>query len=178
MSKLLQGSYLQGFARTEKWSHDESAANTKDPFSAKAKKVNFSKCSTQRVYVTDPCYENWKSYSSADQKNFRKQAVDDAFRINHLLSTFPGPTGIAVHELMNQGVLSREDLLGIEHLVGVNAKKAMQERRSYTNFVLGTQKHMRENNKNKINDGMLAAVAVAKSSRMIEKARLRAALAL
>jgi len=177
MSKLLQGSNSQGFARTEKWPLDESTANTKDPFSAKAKKVSFSECSTQRVYVTDPYYENWKSYSSADQKTFRKQAVDDAFRINHLLSMFPGPTGIAVHELMNQAILSREDLLGIEHLVSVNAKKAVQERRSYINFV-GVQKHMRDNLDSKVNDGMLAAVAVAKSSRMIEKARLRAALAL
>ena len=53
----------------------------------------------------------------------------------------------------------------------------MHERRSYVNFVLGVQKQMREN-ENKVNDEMLAVVAVAKSSRMLEKARLRAALAL
>ena len=154
----------------------QSMANTKDTSSAKSKKVSFSKYSTKRVYVNDPCYENWKSYSSADQKTFRKEAAHDAFRIKHLLSTFPLPNGLAIHDLMKQGLLTREDLLGIEHLVSTNTEKAMQERRSYMNFVLGVQKQMREN-ENKVNAGMLAVVAVAKSSRMTEKARLRAALA-
>jgi len=177
MAKLLQASNPLGLARTEKWPQDKSMANTKDTSSAKSKKVSFSKYSTKRVYVNDPCYENWKSYSSADQKTFRKEAAHNAFRIKHLLSTFALPTGFAIHDLMKQGLLTREDLLGIEHLVSMNTEKAMQERRSYMNFVLGVQKQMREN-ENKVNSGMLAVVAVAKSSRMMEKARLRAALAL
>jgi hypothetical protein len=177
MAKILKGSNSQGLARNETWSQGESTANAKDTSSAKSKKVSFSKYSTKRVYVTDPSYEDWKSYSSADQKTFRKEAAHDAFRIKHLLSTFPLPTGLAVRELMKQGLLTREDLLGIEHLVSTNAEKVMRDRQSYMNLVLGVQKQMRVKNENKIDAGMLAVVAVAKSSRMIEKARLRAALA-
>jgi hypothetical protein len=177
MTKILRGSNSVGLARNEKWPHDESTANTEDISSAITKKVSFSKYSTKRVYVNDPSYENWKSYSSADQKTFQKEAAHDAFRIKHLISTFPLPTGLAVRELMKQGLLTREDLLGIEHLVSMNPEKEMCDRRPYINLVLGVQKQMREKNENNIDAGMLAVVAVAKSSRMIEKARLRAALA-
>ena len=177
MTKPLQDSNCQGLARTEKWPQDESTANTEDASSAKSKTVSFSKYSTKLVYEPDPYYENCKSYSSADQKTFQKEAVHDAFRIKHLLSTFPLPNGVAVHELIKQGILTREDLLGIDHLVSIHPKKAMHERRSYINFVLSVQKHMQDKNENRVNVEMLAAVAVAKSSRMIEKARLRAVLA-
>ncbi|KAL3790417.1 hypothetical protein HJC23_013589 [Cyclotella cryptica] len=179
MAKLLQGSNSQGFSPTTNWSHNEyNMANTQDTSSAISKKVSFSKYSTKRVYVTDTHYENCKSYSSADQKTFRKVATHDAIRIKHLLSNHPLPTALAIHELMRQGLLTREDLIGIEHLVSTNVGKVTYERRSYINFVLGVQKQMREINENKVNAEMLAAAAVAKSSRMIEKARLRASLAL
>ncbi len=177
MAKLLKGSNSQELARKEKWSQDESTADANYDSCAKSKKVSFSKYSIKRVYVSDPNYENWKSYSSADQQTFRKEAAHDAFRIKHLLSISPLPAGLAIHEFMKQGKLTREDLLGIEHLVSMNAEKAMRDQRSYMNLVLGVQKQMREKNENEINAGMLAVIAVAKSSRMIEKARLRAALA-
>ncbi|KAL3790413.1 hypothetical protein HJC23_013585 [Cyclotella cryptica] len=174
MAKLLQASNSQ----TESWSQDKAMTKTQDNSSAKSKKVGFSKYSTKRVYVTDTHYENCKSYSSADQKTFRKVAAHDAIRIKHLISNHPIPTALAIHELMKQGLLTREDLIGIEHLVSTNAEKVMHERRSYMNFVLGVQKQMQEKNDNKVDAGLLAVVAIAQSSRMIEKARLKAALAL
>ena len=78
---------------------------------------------------------------------------------------------------MKDGLLTREELLGIEHLVSMNAEQSFHKRRSYTKFVLGVQKVMRETSENKVNVDVLAAVAIMKSARMIEKARLRAALA-
>jgi hypothetical protein len=78
---------------------------------------------------------------------------------------------------MKQGLISRKELLGIEHLVSINPKKGLRKRRAYVELVLGAQKHMRLKNEDTMDVEMLAAVAVAKSARMIEKARLRAALA-
>jgi hypothetical protein len=108
---------------------------------------------------------------------FRKEAVNEALRINHLISSCPGRTGFAIQQLTEHGLLTREELLGIEHLVSMNAEQSFHKRRSYITFVLCVQKVMREKNENKVNAEELAAVAIRKSARMIEKARLRAALA-
>jgi hypothetical protein len=178
ITKQLQESKSQGLAPAKQQPQHEFPANTHDTSSTTSKTVSFSKYSTKRVYETDPYYEGLKSYSSADQKTFRKETVHDASRIIHLVSTVPLPTGMAIHELMKQGLLTREELLGIEHLVSMNAEQALHKRRSYMNLVLGVQKQIREKNENEVNAGMLAVVAIAKSSRMVEKARLRAALAL
>ena len=178
MTKPRQGLKSQGLHRTEEHPQHENSALTRDTSSTKSKKVTFSKYSTKQIYETDRSYESWKSYSSADQKTFRKEAIHDAFRVKHLVSTVPLPTAMAIHELMLQGSLTREELLGIEHLVSMNAQESSRKRLSYIHLVLRVQKQMQEHNENKVNAEMLASIAVANSSRMIEKARLRAALAL
>jgi hypothetical protein len=127
--------------------------------------------------MKEPYYEDQKSYSSADQKRFREEAAYDACRIKHLVTSCHVPTGLAFRQLMQQGLLSRKELLGIEHLVSINSKKELRERRAYIELVLGAQNHMRLKNEDTVDVEMLAAGAVAKSARMIEKARLRAALA-
>lgn len=178
MTKPLQGLKSQELHHTDQSPQHENSAITRDTSSTKSKKVSFSRYSTKRIYATDPHYENWKSYSSADQKTFRKEAIHDAFLIKLLVSTFSLPTATAIHELMKQGSLTREQLLGIEHLFSMDAEQSSHKRLSNINFVLSVQQQMREQNENKVNADMLALIAIAKSSRMSEKARLRAALAL
>ncbi|KAL7478983.1 hypothetical protein ACHAW6_005461, partial [Cyclotella cf. meneghiniana] len=147
-------------------------------FRNKSKKVSFSEFATNRVYITGPNYEDQKSYSSADQNIFRQEAVHEAFRIHRMISSCPGRAGFAFKQLMEQGLLTMEELLGIEHLVSMNAEQAYRKRRSYINFVLGMQKLLLEKNKENVNVEELAADAIKKSAKMVEKARLRAALAL
>jgi hypothetical protein len=83
-----------------------------------------------------------------------------------------------VELLWKRGLLTSEELLGIESLVSKNPEQALHEKRSYIDLVLGMQKQMREKNENGADAVILAEVARAKSARMIEKARLRAHLAL
>ncbi|KAL3803696.1 hypothetical protein HJC23_003750 [Cyclotella cryptica] len=178
MTKLLQGSNSNGIALIEEWPQSRESASTRATPRTKSKEVHFSEYSTRRVYVSDPSYESRKSYSSSDQIIFRKQAAHDAFRIKHLISSCPAQPGYAIQQLIECGLLTREELLGIEHLVSINAEQAYRKRRDYIKSVLCAQKLLRETNENKVNAEQLASVAIAKSSRMIEKARLRAALAL
>ncbi|KAL3783202.1 hypothetical protein HJC23_013545 [Cyclotella cryptica] len=175
---LQQGLKSQGLHRTDEPPQHENAAITSETAPTKSKKVSFSKYSTTRRYETETNYENWKSYSSADQKAFRKEAIYNAFLVKHLVSTIPLPTPMAIHELVKQGSITREELIGIEHLVSMNAQESSHKQLSYIKLVLGVQKQMREQNENKVHAGMLALIAIAKSSRMVEKARVRAALAL
>ena len=158
--------------------HNKTYAKTRDPSFTTSRQVSFSKFSTRRVYISDPHYEDWKSYTSVDRKIFQKDAVHDALEIKRLVSSCHAPTGLAVQQLMKQRLLTREQLLGIEHLLSVNTEEALQKRQSYIKLVLDMQDKMRERNDKTVNFEMLAAVAIARSSRMIEKARLRAALAL
>ncbi|KAL3776182.1 hypothetical protein HJC23_008219 [Cyclotella cryptica] len=178
MTKPQQRLNTKGLALIEEWPQHIASTTNQEMSRPKQAKVSFSEYSTKRVYITDPSYEDRKSYSTADQKSFRKGAAHEAYQINHLISSCPAQPGLAIRQLIGRGLLVQEELLGIEHLVSTNAKRGFQQRRSYITFVLYIQKRMREENQNEVNAEELAAVAIAKSSRMIEKARLRAALAL
>ncbi len=175
MTNQSKGSNSQQNALLEEWPQHRSSARSS---CVKTKNVSFSEFSNRRVYVTDPYYENQKSYSSADQQIFRQEAVHEAFQIHRMISSCPGDAGFAVKQIMEQGLLTMEELLGIEHLVSMNAAKAYHKRQSYIDIVLGMQKLLRENNENIVYVEELAADAVKKSASMVEKARLRAALAL
>ncbi|KAL3789533.1 hypothetical protein HJC23_001341 [Cyclotella cryptica] len=100
----------------------------------------------RRTYRTDPDYEHAKSYSYADQKIFRKQATSEGLRIKNLVLLCPQRTGRAIHLLLKQGLLSCEELLGIESALSTNPKQESRERRSYIDLVLATQKEMRKQN--------------------------------
>ncbi|KAL7487519.1 hypothetical protein ACHAW6_013118 [Cyclotella cf. meneghiniana] len=177
MNELSQESISRRLSRIEQRAQPTYCITAPDTSLVKSKKVSFSKYSACRVYKTDPYYEDNKSYTSADQKMFQKDAAYDASRIKHLVTSCSVPTGLALRQLMKQGLLSRQEILGIEHLVSINAKNVLRVRRAYIDLVLGAQKRMRLKNEKTVDDEMLAAVAVAKSAGMIEKARLRAALA-
>lgn len=177
MNDQSRGSIPRRLSLIEQRAQHTCSINMQGTSRTKSKRVNFSHYSTCRVYQSDPYYEGRKSYSSADQKVFRKEAAYDAYRIKHLVTSSSLPTGLAFRKLMKQGLLSRQELLGIEHLVSINSQKELRERRDYTELVLSAQKHMRLKTEDTVDVEMLAALAVAKSAGMIEKARLRAALA-
>ncbi|KAL7478451.1 hypothetical protein ACHAW6_004216 [Cyclotella cf. meneghiniana] len=178
MTKQLQGSNFERLVLKNEWPQQEASASTQHKSLTKPKRVKFSKYSTRRVYMSDEYYEEEKSYSSVDQKIFRNQAINAALEIKRLISSCNLPAGLAVQQLMKQGLLTREELLGIEHLIRDNTERAWQMRQTYRKLVLDMQAQLRKENDTEVNDGELAAVAIANSCRMIEKARLRAALAL
>ncbi|KAL7482848.1 hypothetical protein ACHAW6_008502 [Cyclotella cf. meneghiniana] len=177
MTERLQESNSGGRASTEERPEETTPVIPRHISRMKIKQVRFAEYSKRRTYVTDRDYEEGKSYSSADRKIFREEAAREGFRIRNLVSSCPGSTGSAFHLLLSKGLLSCEELLGIESLVSANPKLESQHRQSYSDLVLATQREMREKN-DTVDSVMLAMVAIRSSSGRIEKARLRAALAL
>ncbi len=75
------------------------------------------------------------------------------------------------------GVLTREDLLGIDHLCSLRlAEKVLNERRSHTNLVLSAQDELKRAN-GLADSEKLAVIAVKGSVGNVAKARQRATLA-
>lgn len=154
---------------------DSSALNSATP----RKQVTFSDYSSLRSYEIDPKYRAIKSYSSADRKRFQVDAAREGIRIQRLISSLHVQPGAAIHELIERNLLCREELLGIEHLVSEKAAlRTAHERRSHTALVLKAQEELRVKNAIALDNNLtLAKVAIARSTRNGEKARLRAALA-
>ncbi|KAL3784032.1 hypothetical protein HJC23_006318 [Cyclotella cryptica] len=177
MTEPSQGSHSGGLALLEEWPQQSPCAISRRT-SPTLKRVRFADHCERRTYRTDPDYEHAKSYSYADQKIFRKQATSEGLRIKNLVLLCPQRTGRAIHLLLKQGLLSCEELLGIESALSTNPKQESRERRSYIDLVLATQKEMRKQNDDFVDALMLANVAIASSSGRVEKARLRATLAL
>ncbi|KAL3799975.1 hypothetical protein HJC23_007448 [Cyclotella cryptica] len=116
------------------------------------------------------------SYTSADRSVFQGDAAREGWHIKHLISSQSMQTGRAIQHLITLGLLSREELLGIESLISNDAAaQLLKERRAHTALVLRAQKEMQE--KNEENADKLAQFAICSSSKSIQKARLRAALA-
>lgn len=178
MTERLHGSNSRGLDLIEKWPKHTASNIPRQNSDTKFKKVRFAEYSKRRIYVTDSGYEDRKSYSSAEQNIFRKEASREGLRIRSLVSSCPGRIGSAVHLLLSRGLLSREELLGIESFLSANPKQESHDRQSHRDLILTTQRDIREKNDNMIECVMLAMVAIPSSSGRIEKARLRAVLAL
>ncbi|KAL3805295.1 hypothetical protein HJC23_009002 [Cyclotella cryptica] len=181
MSQLLHVSSTQGQSLIEQGPRCELSSGvhrTALP-ETEPKKVTFAVYASRRCYVTDLSYEAGKSYSSADRRIFQEEAIREGFRIKDLVSSCPLPTGRAMQELIKHGLLTCEELIGIEHFVRTKSlAQASDERQSYLYLVLALQREMRERNEGAVDADKLAAAALAKSSASVAKARLRSALAL
>ncbi|KAL3802629.1 hypothetical protein HJC23_011953 [Cyclotella cryptica] len=178
MNDFAQGSKSRGFALIGQWLQHKFSPITQGTTRKRPKQVSFSEYSNRRCYKTDSSYEATKSYSSADWGVFRKQAIREGLRIEHLVSSCPVRNGPAMYFLLKNNLITCEDLLGIEGLVGRDrVAQVSRERRAHRDLILSTQNEMRKTNENTVNAEKLAGVSIMRSSRSVEKARLRAALA-
>eukprot|EP00804_Cyclotella_cryptica_P027248 CCRYP_014355-RA/>CCRYP_014355-RA protein AED:0.42 eAED:0.42 QI:0/-1/0/1/-1/1/1/0/216 len=142
--------------------------------SATHKVVSISPYSHLYTYQIDEdkCF---KSYSSSEQNHFQAQALYNAFRIRELIQSCPYTGGTAICYLMERKLIESEELLGIESLI-VGGRKVSKERLAHSRFVLNMQRDLR--NKKDLNmEQKLADVATARSLNSVERARLRASLA-
>jgi hypothetical protein len=178
-----EGSIVEEWRRAQNVStsaQDESKLMPTSSTSIKPqKKVVFSEFSSRPFYRTDPSYEASKCSTSAERKRSRKEAINEGMRIQHLVSLCPLPTGRAVQELLKTGVVTCEELLGIEHLCSPKlSEQALHGRVSHTHLVLRAQDELSEKH-GQVDAEKLGAVILSKSlgSRNIEKARQRAMLA-
>jgi hypothetical protein len=141
------------------------------------KRVTFSAYSSARFYKCSSSYRANMSHSSADCKMFRAEVAREGLRIQRLVSSCPQTkTGNVIHHLVGLNVLSMDELVGIEHLVSKDAPaRLLHERRSHASTVLRAQQEMQQTSDIRCDE--LARIAASSSSRSIQRARLRAALA-
>jgi hypothetical protein len=97
--------------------------------------VNFSGSSSLHVFERESFYLLQSlAYTKEDYDVFGKEALREGFRIKNLIDTAPYDSEAkAINHLLRQGVISREEMIGIEHFIlGGN-------KRSSTNNSLKTQ---------------------------------------
>ena len=98
--------------------------------SAETKHVSFAAVAKRRVYITDQSYETTKSYSHSDQQIFREQSVNEGRHINCLATSCSLCHWPAIHFLLQRGLLSCEEFLGIEDLVSKRHREVLHQRQS------------------------------------------------
>jgi len=162
-----------GNSLLQEWPHDYLAL----PYSRK--EVAFSEYSEMRVYNYDRSCESKKSYSNDDRISFQAQTVFDASRIRNIISAYPLQTERAIHHAIDLGLLKREELVGIEHLVSEkSATNLIYGRRAHIALVLRAQELIQGKYENSGAPVMLAKVAIRSSSRNVKNAQARAAWSL
>lgn len=168
-----------GFALLEEWPRQKALSEydkivvPPNPM----KRVTFSTYSSARYFKCDSSYRANMSHSSADCKRLRAEVAREGLRIQRLVSSCPHTkTGNVIHHLVGLNVLSMDELVGIEHLVSKDASaRLLHERRAHAATVLRAQQEMQQCRDTMFDE--LARIAASSSSRSIQKARLRAALA-
>ena len=140
------------------------------------KEVHFATYSSLHVYEIDDS-EKCKSYNSSERKTFQVKACREAARISGLIEDCPYEGAAAIRHLLNTGAIVTEDLVGIESLISKAAgKKIMKERAIHSALVLDKQLELKKTQSSNLREE-LAAAAISRSLKSVEKARSRAALA-
>jgi len=140
------------------------------------------------VYRPDPAYTSNKSYSRADKQRFSTEVLAEAIRIKRLLLKAPGfSTRESFQYLLKNGILSAEELLGIEHLVLTRStSKVLKDRKDHAKSVVAAQimmqrmqqtKHPMKNGRSSNHAEKLGEFAASQSLKSVKKARIRAAMA-
>lgn len=143
----------------------------------KGLRVAFSKYSRFYSFNCSSSYRSNMSYSSAEIKTFRVEALQEGLRIKNLVSSFPSNVGAVIDHLVKNDVLAEDELLGIEHLIGEEAtERLMLKRHAHVALVLGAQKLLPKINI-MTSAEVIAQIAAESSHRNVKKAHLRALLA-
>eukprot|EP00804_Cyclotella_cryptica_P017656 CCRYP_017143-RA/>CCRYP_017143-RA protein AED:0.22 eAED:0.22 QI:0/-1/0/1/-1/1/1/0/225 len=168
-------SYQQnhGHSLLVEWPHNKLASN------CSKKEVTFSEYSELRFYNSSKSFQVNKSYSNSDIQTFRARASFEALRIRNLISEYPLRSWSAIKHVMGLGLLTHEDLVGIEHLVCENAaEQTLRERRAHLNSILKAQELLKERYENVVHPSKLARLSSVSSEKHVQNARARAAWSL
>ena len=152
------------------------------------KRVTFSEQSTMQLYHLDQQYAHAKSYSREDYEVFGRNSLVKAVRIKKLVLLTPSgaSTKESVTYLLENNVISPEEIRGIEHLVLCNSPSmGLKGRRDHARAVLLEQHRIRmleryatRHLKIEVDPTeKLASFSASMSSRSSNTARIRAAMA-
>jgi hypothetical protein len=102
--------------------------------------VHFSEFSTLRVYDDLDYLCLKKAYSKEDREIFGAQAMIEADRIKNLIINSP-PASVkeSVKYLLKNNIITREELVGIDHLILRRRTRVSQVRRNHMTAVLRKQ---------------------------------------
>ena len=141
------------------------------------KRVRFAKYSEVRFYQSAERPAD-KCYSKADIKKFRAHAFLLVSKLEKLILKTNMPTGIAIHSMIDFGVIKHDDLIGLEHIVTQQARQEFAEvRKNHVAVVLRGQYLIRvkfADSSDEVAASMLSKVSIISSSKSVKKAMLRA----
>ena len=164
-------------------------------------RVSFSERSSMQVYLPDPLYIRNKSYTKEERERFGTATLSEAIRIKKLLLSTPGSsTKSSFKYLLQNNLISYEEIVGIEQLVlGNSASKVVKVRKEHARAVLLEQHRMmkrvmdEDDSKAKMKDdaddmkydmkkmhiieNKLGELSASRSSKSVKRARIRAAMA-
>ncbi|KAL7486295.1 hypothetical protein ACHAW6_011891 [Cyclotella cf. meneghiniana] len=159
-----------GNSLLEEWPHNKSALHYR------RKEVTFSDYAELRFYINDRSYRSKKSYCDHDIQKFRARASFDAFCIKNLVSPYLEKNESAINHVVGLGLLTHEQIVGIELLVCEKAaERAFYERKTHIHSVLKAQELLKENYENAVHSFKLAKFARRSSEKNVQQARARAA---
>ena len=155
---------------------DEVASGSDKRLHRKLRTVQFSESSQLYVYERESMYLlKSLAYTKEDRNDFGKDALLEGFRIKNLIAAAPHDSVTdSIKYLRHQGVISKEELIGIDHFVlGSNVKRT---RERHSAAVLRRQE---EQQGQQLDDPALKLGEFARSSslRSSKRARIRAAMA-
>lgn len=148
------------------------------PPKSRRRRVAFSECSKLHVYEQDDFYAKNKAYTADDRNRFGKDAARDGMRIKFLIDKAP-PENItdSIKYLLRHGIITRGELVGIEHYILGTATSIMKARRHHAAKVLRKQFSLKMQ---KLQDDpikQLGTAAQLSSIQSTQRARVRAAMA-
>ena len=111
-----------------------------DSKSVNSRGVNFSEHSKLHLYERDDEYLKNLAYTKDDRDEFGAQATLEASRIKDLITTAP-PYSVkdSIKYLLQNGIITKDELVGIDHLVLGKHVKIVQKRREHSAAVLRKQ---------------------------------------
>jgi hypothetical protein len=131
----------------EDWQNQSSSmeadhGDTQDDQDSKSvnSRVNFSEHSKLHPYERDDEYLKNLAYTKDDRDEFGAQASLEAKRIKDLITTAP-PDSVkdSIKCLLQNGIITKDELVGIDHLILDKGKKIVQKRREHSAAVLWKQ---------------------------------------
>jgi hypothetical protein len=130
----------------EDWQNQSSSmeadGDTQDDQDSKPlqKRVNFSEHSKLHPYERDDEYLKNLAYTKDDRDKFGAQATLEANRITDLITTAPPDSAKdSIKYLLQNGIITRDELVGIDHLILGKRVKIIQKRREHSAAVLWKQ---------------------------------------
>ena len=139
--------------------------------------VQFSEFSQLHVYERESMSSlRSMTYTKEDRKFFSRDALLEGLRIKNLIAAVPLDSAESIKYLLSQGIVGKEEFLGIEPFILGQPRRVVEMRRRHAAAVLWKQQ---EQQHQELEDPVfnLGEFARSSSRRSTEGARIRAGLA-